>query len=220
MNFEAGLDGEDLPQDPGLAQRMLFLAPGLVHGLSNALFAMQGHAQLIGSRGPDLNQDREAILKANEQAQGSVWFLRILLRDPGAHPVAQAGVVLRRLGDVLRVPCRHRGLSIDVQHSAEGIPAMVEGAPFVEALTAAVAGLLEEVPAGFEGAVALDLAHQDGDGVEVRVTLSPRSAILPFPVAAEDLCDTIRREIANSALAVSARADGVSLRFPRVETVG
>jgi hypothetical protein len=166
-----------------------FLAPGFLHQLRNALFAIQGQAQLLGSStaasragsraGSTPARQRTEILAATKRAQAAVQVLRYLSEDGGA---VQAGILLPRLVDVLRVPMRERGLVVSCQHSSREAPVRVNGTLLSETVVGALKAIAERLPTGFGGSIRVDLCAQDQDKVEIVLELVAVSGQLPFQV--------------------------------------
>jgi signal transduction histidine kinase len=158
-----------------------FLAPGFLHQLRNALFAIQGQAQLLGSStaASAPAKQRTQILAATKRAQAAIQVLRYLSEDGGA---VQAGILLPRLVDVLRVPMRERGLVVSCQHSSREAPVRVNGTLLSETVVGALKAIAERLPTGFGGSIRVDLCAQGQDKVEIVLELVAVSGQLPFQV--------------------------------------
>jgi len=114
------------------------------------------------------------------------------------------------------VPLREQGLQLEYRHAARSTPVVVEGWDVFWPVCFAVRALLEEVPVGFDGVVAVDLAAQEADGVDLTVCLEPRSPLLPFPVKVGALCADLTRWTASAGITVRPANGGVRLRLRSV----
>lgn len=187
--------------------------PGLVHALGNAVFTVSGHAQVLGVGSSDVQRDRGAILRATDKARGLLEIL-VYLQDeaaPAGAPV-QAGIVLQRLCEVLRVPLRQRGLGLRFVHSSTESPLHADGRTLCVAVGAALRRALEALPAGIDGALELDLTAQRRGRIVVATRVVSGPASLPFPVdlgpAAVELDAALRRQ----AVRVAVTGRGGELR--------
>ena len=160
--------------------------PGLLHSLSNALFAIQGHGQRVGATTPDLEAEKAAILRAADQAQHAVEVLRHMVGEGAGRPV-QAGILLHRLCEILNMPAREAGLRLDLQHSSPQTPEPVDGTLLCRTVTATISALIDELPECFEGQLRVDLASQSAKGLEILVLVQPDSSLLPFPLDLEQV---------------------------------
>ena len=200
------------PTDAVRARLLEFVSPGIVHGLGNAVFSIQGHGRQLGAGGGDLATPRQAILGAAERAQRTLDYYRVVIGVRG-WVRGQAGILLRQAADVLRVPLRENGLSLELRHTARSTPVFVDAWDLYWPVSWAAASLLEEVPVGFDGVLALDLLQQNGTGVTLRVALEPHSALLPFPVPVSLLCAELSRWAGSAGVSVEACAGGVEIRI-------
>jgi hypothetical protein len=184
-----------------------FLAPGLLHGLSNSVFAVVGHAHLLGGEQGDPTRERNAILRACQGANGALDVLRYLVENGSGEErqFCQPGVFLPRLCEVLRVPCRERGARIQFQHSSTDSPVLVEAGVLARAVLVVVAEVAEALATGFAGTLRVDLASQDARRALLKVTLDADPAILPFPI---DLVAV------RSAVAAALQSTGVRIPPP------
>ena len=154
--------------------------PGLLHSLSNALFAIQGHGARVGSSTPDLEAEKAAILGAAGLAQSAVEVLGHLAGEGVRRPV-QAGQVLHRLCEILRVPLRERDLHLELQHSSPQAPVAVHGSVLCRALSATIGALCDAMPAGFRGRVRVDIVSPTAERLEILVQIRGVASLLPFP---------------------------------------
>jgi len=193
------------------ARLLDFLSPGIVHCLGNSLFAVQGHGRMLGSHGPDVSRQREAILNGTQRAQRTLDFYRVILGERG-RVRGQAGILLRHAGDILKVPLRENGLGFDLRHGARTTPVFVEAWDLYWPVAWAAASLVEQVPVGFDGSLVLDLEGQDQEGVDLRVALDSDSALLPFPVPVGELCAELTRWAGSTGVRVRPVTGGIRLR--------
>lgn len=158
------------------ARLLEFLAPGLLHQLRNALFAIQGQAQLLES---GATRQRGEILDGVKRAQAALHVLRYLTEEAGP---MQPGILLPRLLDVLRLPMRERGLSLSLQHTSKETPVRVDARLLADTVVSALRAIAARIPTGFRGGVHIDLCAQSPTSVEVTIELVPDRAQLPFQV--------------------------------------
>ena len=171
---------------PELAQ---FLAPGLVHGLGNSLFAIQGHAQLIRGCESEVNRARGGILKAAENALHGLDVLRFVLGEAGERDLTAPGSTLHRLCDYLRVPLRDRGIRVVYGDESQETPIPVDGVGLCQCVVELVRRVCQVLPSSFAGQMHIVLAAQRRDAIVVALRLETGPSLLPFPV---DLVRAIR----------------------------
>lgn len=172
-----------------------FVAPGFVHALGNSLFAIHGQAQLIREVQGETGRARAQLLKASRKALDGLDILRFLLGDTPTGESAQAGVLLYRLCDFLRVPLRERGLRLKFRHGSSEAPQIVDGVAMCRSVVHLAAALIERLPTGFEGSWVVDLAGQGAGEVQLTFTLRNDEALLPFPIELEEIADAVRPEL-------------------------
>jgi len=191
-----------------------FMLPGLLHGLGNAVFSIQGFAQLLGTQQGDGERERTAILEASDKARAAlVVFHQISGEAPVDAPGVPAGQALRRLGEFLAVPLRDSGLRLQIADPSSDEAVSVDGT----ALSCAVVEVLRHaaggVPSGFEGSVQLAVTTAPGGGVTVVITIAASASRLPFPVdlgrVADSACDCLR----DHGVAVVGPIEGSTLRL-------
>ncbi len=166
-----------------------FLAPGIVHSLSNSLFAASGNAQVLSGSGG--GRERSAIREAADQANHTLEVMRALIdRACDATGTGQAGILLQRVCQVGRVPLRDYGVALLASHSSTDAPVMVNAAVLIRSVGTALLALTEQLPSGYAGELTVDLASQNETTIELRLTLQSRPSFLPFPL---DLAAAIDR---------------------------
>jgi len=159
-----------------------FAAPGLLHGLGNHLFTVHGHAQLLRDGGDELARQKLAIVKASEKAVRTLAILRYIAGEVGPEPPPQAGVLLLRLFDTLKVSLRESGLRVEFSHRSSNAPVSVDGEVLCQSVVAVLRALATDVPRGLQRALAVDLASQGAGGVEIEFRVAIEPSFLPFPV--------------------------------------
>jgi hypothetical protein len=188
------------------AYGLAFAAPGLLHALGNALFVIQGRAQVGGG---DLAAALPGIQQASKQALEVLELFRCLCGEDAGRRAVQAGSLLRRLCDVLGVAARRHGVGIEC---AAGRAPTVDPSALCAAVTQAVASLLAQLPAGWSGDLVVELGERDG-GVTVR--LWPRSARgqLPFPLDLPAAAGRVAGALAGLCPGVASSADRTALEL-------
>ncbi len=195
-----------------------FALPGLLHSLSNALFAIQGHGQRVGPTTPDLEAERAAILRAADCAQHAVEILRYLMGEGAGRPI-QAGILLHRLCEILNVPARGRGLKLDLQHSSPQTPESVDGTLLCRTVIATIVALIEELPECIEGQLRVDLASQTDKCLEILVVVQPHSSLLPFPLDLKQVVTSLDLRFRSFGAEVTGPEPDGALRLS-IPTVG
>lgn len=197
-----------------LTDTLAFIVPGLVHRLGNAVFTIQGHAQLLAGDGPAADQ-RSAILHAAERGGSTLVVLQSLLGHAAAAP-QEAGSLLAVLVDILRVPLRDVGIAVECTAAAGADAVAVDGGAFCPAVLEAVRRLVDLLPGGQAGTLELGLAVPTQGGSVVRVGFRADAGSLPFPVAFGDLARGLAAlPLAGRAgLRWAARPGGVEIAFP------
>jgi hypothetical protein len=150
-----------------------FLAPGAVHDLGNAVFALQGHAHLL----PD-GEARAALLAAVDKLAATLGGLRSLLGDDT--PV-ETTVLLRHLQTFARIALRDQGLRVELDGAA-GPPAIVGGAILrtaALALRAFTAGPAEQ---GVPGTVRVSVEPAGASRIAFLLRWLPDAGQLRFPL--------------------------------------
>jgi hypothetical protein len=205
--------------DLDLGASLCFLAPGLAHQLANALFRVQGHAELLAGADAEVQRERRAILEGVERAAHPVQLLQWLLGDD-AQPPSQAGILMNRLCECLPAPLRERGLRLETRHSSHETPVSVDGTLFTRGLLATLLALLRHAPDGCGGTLQLDLLAQETTCVRVRVQLQPQPSQLPFRIDTAACAGELQDRLAKARIQVSAIATGNALQlvFPAAAT--
>ncbi len=168
------------PNGSAIGEDLAFLAPGILHQLGNALFRVQGHAQLLPAADLDVQRERMAILEAVDRASHTVQLCHWLVGDGATAPVAASGLLVQ-VAECLRVPLRERGLRLEMDPVATPQPLAVDGALFVRGLLLALRQVVTGAVPGCGGRIRLGLPAAPAPGVAVRLELLPEPAVLPFP---------------------------------------
>ena len=191
-----------MTQVPRTSDLVEFVAPGLLHGLGNNLFAIRGHTQMLGGAHGEITRAKNALLKASSKALGCLDVLRFLLGDARPDSRPQAGILLHRICEVTRVPLRDRGVRLRFRHGSSELPLAVDGTVLCQVVVEIMRRLSERLPSGFEGSLIVDLASQRAQGLALTLELEASASFLPFPI---DLA-----AVANDAGPL-LRAHGVSI---------
>lgn len=211
----------EVPFD-GDGRLLKFLMPGFLHGLANSLFAIGNHSKMLGVGEAQLSRERAAIMRGTQAAEGAVEVLRFVLGEGVERPAArQVGVLLRHLGELLKVPCREHGLRVKLSHSSVDSPANVDGVTFTRALLETVRELTEALPAGYGGTLDIDVAAQRREGVTVVFTVAHDRDMLPFPLDLLRVIAVATRTIGDASVALE-RPTGkqLAMRVPAVRELG
>lgn len=173
-----------------------FLAPGMLHGLHNSLFVVSSHAKLLGGGVTQVARERHAILRATEGAEGTLEVVRFATGEgKGQQTGRQAWLLVRQICDLLRVPCRDRGLKIKATHSSSDSPANVDAFQLCRALAETARELVDGLPGGYVGSLEVDLALQDRNGITITLHVVSDRDVLPFPVDLARVVAAARRAI-------------------------
>ena len=190
-----------------------FVAPGLLHRLGNSLFSIQGHAQMLRGTEAEIAREKGAIQKASEKALNALQIFRYLIAEPDAAPAPQAGILLHRLCDYLRIPMRERGLSIQFEHGSSETPVGVNGTTLCQVVVGMLRHLVGALPCGFEGRVTIDLVSQGPDGLTLSLRVETSPSFLPFPVHLEDVVRHASALLELHSVRVEASGDQQTLRL-------
>ncbi len=163
------------------AEMLQFIAPGFMHAMGNCLFSIHGHAQLLRGGDTEIARDKSAIVKASERALHALDVFRYVIGDPGPEVAPQAGILLHRLCDHLRVPLREYGLIVRYLHASSQTPVHVDGIALSQVVVEVTRQLATHLPGGVEGAIEIDLSAQRPDGVTVTFAVQNDPSHLPFP---------------------------------------
>lgn len=204
--------------DEGLLR---FLMPGVLHHLGNALFAIQGHSQSLGSETPDLEAEKAAILRGADQAHGAVRVLAHLSGETTGQPV-QGGILMHRLCEIVRVPLREGGLRLHLQHSSPETPEPVDGTVFCRTMTATLQAVLAALPTGFRGELGIDLAFQSTKFLDIRMRVRGDADTLPFPIYLDEVVQALSPRLSEEDVEISRddREHGLQLRIPTLSLPG
>ncbi len=203
---------------PGLVD---FAASGLLHWLGNSLFAIQGHAQMLGLDPAPRARGVQEVLKGARQAQSALDVFRWLVADRRSTQPIQIGVLLPRLCEGIRIPLRARGIGLDHLHTSNETPRHVCGVVATQAIVGVVRTLVGRLPAGYEGRLVLDLTRQTPN-VELALRLVPAGAMLPFRVAIPEIAAAANDSVRGLDVAVAGDHVGqrLTLTLPPVNVSG
>ena len=199
-----------------------FLMPGIVHGFANSLFAVGNHARLLGGGETQIARERAAILRASQAAEGTVEVLRFVMGDGVERPaVRQAGVLLRHITELLKVPCRDHGVRVKVSHTSVDSPANVDGVTLSRSLLETVRELVDSLPAGFGGTLDIDIAAQRREGVTLMLSVAQDRDMLPFPLDLARVIAAARRAIGDDVVVFERISNRqLTIRVPAVRELG
>ncbi|MCA8948819.1 MAG: hypothetical protein KDE27_04910 [Planctomycetes bacterium] len=180
-------------------ETVAFVAPGLVHRLGNAIFTVQGHAQL-----PDRPIPRDTVLAAANRGGRALAVARTLLGstfEPPADPLE----LLEVLVDLTRIPFREAGHTLELTRGAAA--RTVDPGTFCPAIVEALRAFHEVLPRGQKGVLRIAVAADAGD-LAVRIGYAAAAGELPFPLAIPELRQRLHQRLANRP------------RRPRLELAG
>ncbi|HLU39554.1 MAG TPA: hypothetical protein VK081_09220 [Planctomycetota bacterium] len=184
------------PDDKEIGRLLRFLNPALLHGMSNALFAVTNHARLLGGGETEIARERAAILRAAGGGAGVLDVVRFALGEVQQRPtVRQAGMLVRQACDLLRVSCRDHGLRVKASHSSVDSPANVDAVQLCRALFETVRELVDGLPSGYSGTLDVDLLSQGKDSVVLSLGIAHDRDLLPFPLDLARVVSAARRAI-------------------------
>lgn len=208
--------------DHEFGRLLRFLSPGVIHGMSNALFAVTSHAKLLGGGETQIARERAAILRAAAAGDGVLEVVRFALGETVERPaVRQVGVLLRQVCDVLRVSCREHGLRIKASHSSADSPANVDAVQLCRALVQTVRELVDGLPSGYGGTLDIDIVGQNRDAVTLLLTVASDRDLLPFPLDLSRVLAAAKRAIDDDDVALERGSiRQVTLRLPAVRELG
>lgn len=179
------------------ATLLALLAPGIVHQLGNALFTIQGHAQLFAGD----TRERDAILRATQRGADAVRLMGCLLGESAPTPTS-ADWLLTQIVELVRIGLRERGRQVQLL-AGEG-PCLVtvdlQGA--TQLLLLSLQQFLHALPEVSAGTVTLQRHGTGVGGLCVRIGFAPKEGQLPFPIVGAELL---------AAVAAAARSLGVRL---------
>ena len=209
-------------RDQEFGRLLRFLSPGVLHGMSNALFAITSHAKLLGGGETQIARERAAILRAAGGGEGVLEVVRFTLGDTLEQPAPrQAGVLVRQVCDVLRVSCREHGLRVKASHSSVDSPANVDAVQMCRALVQTVRELVDGLPAGYGGVLDIDIVGQSRDAVTFMLTVNSDRDLLPFPLDLLRVVAAARRAIEDDDVVLERGSlRQVTLRLPAVRELG
>lgn len=194
------------------SELLAFLAPGLVHQFGNVLLSIQGQAHLLDV--DNVDRGRAAIRAAAERGAGGLDVLRHLTGEPASAPQPLA-TTLERFAELVRVPLREAGSSLELR--APGLPAfvMVDPANVVLLLAETTRRLLGFLPSRSGGHIELDAALVDG-AVLTTLRFVRANGTLPFPLPTEELLAGVvaTARARNRTVRCATVRMGLSLAFP------
>jgi hypothetical protein len=199
----------------GIGPLLEFLAPGVLHGLGNDLFAIRGNAEILAEKGRPA-RERDAILAATQHAEHTLDILRLLSAPTGRDQHRQAFALLRHIGEACRFPLRERAVRIVLEHTSHDTPVLVDGSALVRGVVAVVRALAECLPPVSKAILRLDLRHQDQRRVEVAARLEPGVEFLPFPIDLAGVVAGTHGFVAAGDLVTVGDRDEVVLTVPAV----
>lgn len=200
------------------AELLRFVAPGILHGLGNSLFAIRGHAQLLRGSENEVGRSRAAILKASEKSLRGLDVLRFLAAEAEGHSSSQAGILLHRLCDFVRIPLSEHGLRLTFEHKSSQTPMSVEGTALCQCVVELLRQLVCSLPASYEGCAIVDLVAQRKRSVAIEVQLRSSPSLLPFPIDFEGAVERMRPLLAYHDVTVEIRPESrrVRLKVPAI----
>lgn len=200
---------------PAIAHDLAFLAPGLVHQFGNLLLTIQGHSLHLAPEAGAVSRAKTVILNACDRGAGSLRILRHLLGG-SAPEQAHSHDALALLVELLRIPVREAGHTLDDVTADDGDGQLVSLDAFVPLTVALVRILVGGVPHGVRGEVRLALAP--GAALALVATFRPAAGSLPFPLATEAALRQLRAETARRGWPhrLESTPDGLVAHLPGV----
>jgi hypothetical protein len=174
-----------MPGDPfaqSTASLVQFLAGGIVHGMSNSLFAIQGHAQMLRGGEAEIAGARAAIAKATEKALKALDVFRYVIGGGEHGPPPQAGILLHRLCEYVRGGLAERGVRVRFVPGAGDAPQCVDGTVLCQSVAEVLRQLTAVLPVASESDLSVEVVAQRKDAVVIELRLDNRPAVLPFPI--------------------------------------
>ena len=210
------------------AESLWFLSPGLSHLLGNAVFAIQGRAQLLAA-GPavpaghqagdsaatastvvGVTADAKAILGGVERARSALMVMRWLAGETDQEAIPDAREVVAAVGEVARLPLRDRGFGL-VGDANAGPALWVAPTPFCRLLVAAYRALTGPVGAGLGGDLRLSMTDIRGSHLRLCFQLIPQAGILPFRLDRTQIRQAMGTELADCQGVVEDTDQGDSI---------
>jgi hypothetical protein len=192
------MDGPDM-------ESLQDLAPGLLHELANALFAVQGRAQLLAA-----GAERDAILAGVRRGQDAVQIARWICGEGGGERVP-AGAFTQKIGEFLRVQLRDQDIALECAAADAGARGLADPV----ALGRLVAATCRALAPSLAGGGRLCLSCRDDDGaLAVAVRVEPAPGSLRYPLAEEALRRRLQRELDALGAALAVAPPTLTLRWP------
>ena len=202
------------------AELIEFVAPGLLHGLGNRLFAIHGHAQMLRGGGEDVDKERGAILKASDAARQTLEVFRYLLGERAADASPHAGKILCNLLGTISMSLRDHGLRVDLEEDVGDVPVRADGVALCQCVVQVLRALAPEPADGLQRRVRVGVQASDQGTPMLVFMITPGDACLPFPADAKHVTTWTQpmMELHAAHLDVAATGDRVTLELPRPVT--
>jgi len=190
-----------------------YAAPGFLHGLGNALFKIQAHAQVIDTEpalsGPEAGP---GILAACKDATGAIEIFRAVL-DPEAHadPV-QAGGLLEDMLQMMRGRMREDGVQVLWDQGSLDIPQAVRPRDVVAPVLIAMRQLALALPGGTQGVLTVSVRWERG--LDLSLDLAPAPGSLPFEVNLEPAVRSTSASLQSGEVCVGGGGRGLRVKIP------
>jgi len=171
-------------------EALIFIAPGLVHRLGNAMFTIQGHVQLMADV-ESSPADRQTILQEARRGSRALTLMRTLVGHEQVDSEAAADVLVV-VGELLAIPVREAGHTLVVQPAGAVGSRAIRPGTFYPAVIHAVRLLLQALPQGRPAGIELRVDAGEHEQVEVAVRFVPQEGNLPFPLAMDGVVEELR----------------------------
>jgi hypothetical protein len=203
--------------DTANAKLLELMVPGLLHGMGNALFAIQARAQVMAAaRAPGTEEngegDTDGILPACRNASAVLDVLRLLTTAAGEEPSIPAGDALRGVLEPMRIGLRDASYSIEVDPAAFDAGDAVPHRLFVRAVGLAAAEICDAVPTGCRGV----LQFRWMGARVLRVAFVGAADQLPFEADLTAAERTVSSWFVDTDGRVGCEDGGLVLTFPEV----
>lgn len=202
-------------RDDVTGRLLAFVMPGFMHGLGNSVFAVTSHARLLGGTESQIARVRGHIQRAADTAQAALEVMNFLLGDVVDRPAPkQAGLLLRALVELLKIPCRERGLGLRLAHTSVESPALVDAVTLTQLVVETACALASVVPSGYRGTLDIDLAAQRRDGVTLTLAVQQEADLLPLPLDLQRVVAEVQRRVKDGGEILRASSKQLRLRVP------
>jgi hypothetical protein len=198
------------------AQLLEFLAPGFLHTLGNALFTIQGNAQILGRLPDTMRRQREEILAGCARTREALLVYRVIADPAPEGDGLLLGTSLPVLIDMLRVALRERGVGLRVTGPLPVAPVTVSRKGLVVGLVATCHALERGLRGGFDRELELRMQAAGVEfGVEFQALLAPER--LPFTLDLTPELETLAPVLAEAGLKLRAAPPrGCAFDVPRL----